>query len=541
LSEGWLPAEHGTDNRDLRRRVARGLIWTLADSWGRQMLGLAIFVVLANLLFQADIGLVALAAVFINFAQIFIDQGLSDALVQRRLLERAHIDSAFWLSLGIGAGLTVAGVLLATPIAALLDEPALEPILQVLSLSFLLYALSSVQTAILRRELNFRSLAIRSLLATIGGGVVGIGMAYLGYGPWALVGQALTQAALTAVTLWAVSPWRPGLRFSTRHFGELFRFSRNVVGSDIVTFFSRNTDNFLVGAVLGTFALGIYAVGFRILEATGALLIGVARRIAFPALSRLQHDAERMKRAFFRLTRLSGLIIIPGYVGMALVAQELVVVFFGQRWADSAPVAAILFLSGPVIALNSFGNVLLNASGHPGVVFRFRLITMVANVVGFFVAVFVFANVLAVAAAFTLRSYLLLPLAVYWQRRYAGIPMLEYARQMSGIALATGVMAGAVVAVKLFMGDDLGPATLLAAEVIVGVVAFGLALLIVDRPVVSEMLDVAGQAAPRLARGGRRRAKEGEAEAIEADIAAEADAGAGSTTSLGGADERETL
>lgn len=512
MSEGWLPAEHGTDNRDLRRRVARGLIWTLADSWGRQLLGLAVFVVLANLLFQVDIGLVALAAVFINFAQIFIDQGLSDALVQRRVLERAHIDTAFWMSMGIGAALTVAGVVLAIPIAALLDEPALEPILQVLSITFLLYALSSVQIAILRRELSFRSLAIRSLLATAGGGAVGIGMAALGYGPWALVGQALTQASLTVVTLWAVSPWRPGLRFSVHHFRELFGFSRNVVGSDIVTYFSRNTDNFLVGVVLGTFALGIYAVGFRILEATGALLIGVARRIAFPALSRLQHDAERMKRAFFRVTRLSGLIIIPGYIGLALVAQELVVVFFGQRWAQSGPVAAILFLSGPVVALNSFGNALLNASGHPGVVFRFRLITMVANVVGFAVAVFLFANVLAVAAAFTLRSYLLLPLAVYWQRRYAGVPMLEYARQMIGIALATGVMAGAVVVVKLLLAEDLGPATLLAVEVIVGLVVYGLALLVVDRRVVSEMLEVAGQAAPRLVRGERIREVEAQPE-----------------------------
>lgn len=528
MTEGWLPAEHGTDNRDLRRRVARGLIWTLADSWGRQLLGLAIFVVLANLLFQVDIGLVALAAVFVNFAQIFVDQGLGDALVQRRVLQRAHLDTAFWISLGMGGALAVGGILLAIPLAALLDEPALEPILQVLSLSFVLYALSSVQTAILRRELNFRSLAIRSLLATIGGGIVGIGMAYLGYGPWALVGQQLTQAGLAVVTLWAVSPWRPGLHFSPPHFGELFRFSRNVVASDIVTFFSRNTDNFLVGAVLGTFQLGIYAVGFRILEATGALLIGVSRRIAFPALSRLQHDPERLKRAFFRLTRLSGLVIIPGYIGLALVAEELVIVLFGQRWAESGPIAAILFLLGPVLALNSFGNALLNASGHPGVVFRFRLITTVANVIGFFVAVFAFGTLTAVAVAFTLRGYLLLPLSIYWQRRYAGIPMLEYARQMSGITLATGVMVVAVLAVKLVIGDDVGSAALLLGEVIAGIVAFALALLVVDRRVVREAFEVGGQALPRLTRGQRISAVE---EQPELGTDEDADSGPG--------DERE--
>lgn len=522
LSRGWLPAEHGTDNRDLRGRVARGLIWTLADSWGRQLLGLAIFVVLANLLLQADIGLVALAAVFVNFAQLFVDQGLSDALVQRRTLVRAHLDTAFWISMAIGAAMTVAGIVLAIPIAALLGEPQLEPILQVLSFSFPLFALSSVQAAILRRELNFRSLAMRSVLATAAGGVVGIGLAYAGFGPWALVGQALSQGAVAAATLWRVSPWRPGLRFSMEHFHELFRFSRNVIGSDIVSFFSRNSDNFLIGWLLGTAPLGIYAVGFRILEATGALLIGISRRIAFPALSRLQHEPERMKRGFFRVTRLSSLIILPGYIGLALVAQELVVVFFGVRWQESGPVAAVLFLVGPVHALNTFGAALLNASGHPGVVFRFRVLTMATNVAGFAVAVIAFADVLAVAAAYTLRGYLLLPLALYWQRRYAGVRVTEYLLQMRGVALATAGMAAAVIGARVLLADPLGPAMLLASQVLIGVLTFGVILWLADRRMVREAIELSGQAIPGAGRvRGRLRRRDvadDEFSAVDVDV-----------------------
>src|SRR5919106_5479534 len=189
MSEPWVPADHGTDRRDLQRRVARGLSWTMVDIWGRQAVNLLIFVVLARLLTAQDFGLVALAAVFVLFAQIIVDQGLGDALIQRRVLTRAHIDTAFWVAVATGMLLTAAGLLLAGPIAAVLEQAELAPILRVLSLTFVMSAMNSIQIALLRRELAFRSLAIRSLVASAGGGAFGVVLASLGFGAWALVGQ----------------------------------------------------------------------------------------------------------------------------------------------------------------------------------------------------------------------------------------------------------------------------------------------------------------------------------------------------------------
>ncbi|HSH22200.1 MAG TPA: oligosaccharide flippase family protein, partial [Candidatus Caenarcaniphilales bacterium] len=224
MSESWLPTEHGTESGALQRRVTRGLTWTIIDAWGRQLLGLVVFVVLTRLLDPVDFGLVALAAVFVAFVQILVDQGLGDALVQRRELTRAHIDTAFWVSLTTGAVLAVVGIVLAIPIAAFLGQPALQPLLQVLSLTFVLTALNSVQVALLRRELAFRSLALRTLVAIAGGGAVGITLAYLDFGPWALVGQQLGQAVLAVLVLWRTSPWRPTRQVSRTHFRELFSF-----------------------------------------------------------------------------------------------------------------------------------------------------------------------------------------------------------------------------------------------------------------------------------------------------------------------------
>jgi O-antigen/teichoic acid export membrane protein len=499
---GWLPTERGHDTRPLQRQVSRGLTWTIVDNWGRQMLGFVVFVVLANLLLPADFGLVALAVVFVNFAQVFVDQGLGDALIQRRELTRSHIDTAFWAAMATGTLLTLLGLVLAIPIAALLREPELQPILQVLSLTFVLTAMSSIQIALLRRELAFRSLALRSIFATLAGGTVGIGMAYLGFGAWALVGQLVSSAVVSVLTLWWVLPWRPGLRFSREHFRSLFSFGINVVGTDAVGFFARNTDNLLIGAFLGTTPLGLYAVGYRVLDTSQVLLINIARKIAFPALSSLQHDRPRIQRAYFKLTRVSNTLILPAYVGLALIAPELIVVLFGQRWTDSGLVAAVLFLIGPVLTLQAFSVSLFYAVGHPEVTFRLRLITMIVSVAGFFVAVPF--GILAVAAAFVVSGYLVLPLNLHWQRVYAGIHTLDYLAQLRGLALATAAMTVTIAAVKLAFGAGESVGMLLALEAGIGAAAFFAAFWLADRALLREAFGVAVQVVPGAERAHRR-------------------------------------
>jgi O-antigen/teichoic acid export membrane protein len=333
---------------------------------------------------------------------------------------------------------------------------------------------------------------MRSLLASLGGGGVGIGLAVLGAGAWALVAQQLVAGAVSVVALWTLSPWRPSRSFSSAQFRELFPFGLNIVGSDLLTFLSRNGDNFLIGAVLGTTPLGFYAVGYRLLDVTQVLLINVARKISFPAFSRLQHDRERMVRAYLTVTRATSAIILPGYVGMALVALELVPVLFGGRWQASGQVAAVLFLIGPVLSLQAFSGSYLNAVGRPDVTLRFRLITTATNVAGFLIAVPF--GIVAVAAAFVIRGYVLLPLNLYWMRVHGGVPPRAYLAQLKGTGFATLLMAMAVTGTRLLAGSALGPAALLAAQVVVGAVTYAAGMWLVDRRTVGELAELTGQA-----------------------------------------------
>lgn len=533
MSDQWLPSEHGSERGALQGRVARGLTWTLIDTWGTQILGLIVFVILANQLLPDDFGLVALAAVFVAFAQLLVDQGLGDALIQRQVVTRSQIDTAFWVAVVTGVLLTVVGFVFAGPIAIALGEPRLEQILQALSLTFVLAAFTSIQIALLRREMRFKSLAIRKLAAVAGGGIVGITMAFWGYGAWALVGQQLASAAISVLMLWTVSPWRPGLQLSLDDFRSLFSFGVQVVGGDILNFLSRNVDNLLIGAYLGLTPLGFYAVGYRILDTSQQLLVNFARRLAFPIFARLQDDVERLRRAYARVTGAMSVVILPGYIGLALVAQEAVVVIFGERWAASGPVAAILFMIGPVLTVQLFSGSLLNGVGHPEITFRIRLVTTVVNVVGFFIAVFFFRDIVAVAAAFVIRGYLVMPLILWWVRRYAHIGLRDQLGGLRSPLLATAVMAAAVIAVKFALLPRVPTAVLLLAEFAAGAVSFVAALVAIDRALVREVLTVALQAIPgggaiaRLLRvklpsdSGRGRGRRRREAALDANISAE--------------------
>ncbi len=496
MTQPWVPADHGSDGGGLRTRVARGLTWTLIDNWGAQLLGLGILVVLLRLVEVEDVGLVALAAAIVGLAQLFVDQGFGDALIQRPKLTRGHMDTAFWVAVATGSALALVGVVIAGPIAVAVGEPRLAPLMQALSASFVLTALSSVQMALLRREMAFKSLAARRLIAIAGGGIVGIAMAFTGFGAWALVGQQLAQAGLSVVTLWAVSPWRPGRQVSLADFRTLFGFGSNIVAGDVLFYVGRNADAFLVGTFLGPVALGVYAVGFRVLEASTAMLATAARKLGLPTFARLQDDRDRLRRAYARMSRAMAAVTLPGYVGLALVAEEAIVLAAGEAWRGSGLVAAVLVLTGPAQAVQAYSGAVFNAIGRPEITLRYRLLTAVLNVVGFVIAVVVFRSVLAVAAAYAIRAYVLAPVVLRWLESYAGVPFLLNLRRLGRIALATGVMAAAVVLVKFAMPGSSAAVVTLAAEVAVGVATYLAAMLVLERELLVDLWRFALEAMP---------------------------------------------
>lgn len=243
--------EPSKDSKNLKQKAVRGVFWSLVEKLGSQGTQFITFLVLARLLAPESFGLISLANIFVHFIQALVDSGFSDAIIQRKRLEEDHLNTAFWTNLGVGTVLSLTGVFTAGAIAAFFKQPGLTPIVAWLSLNVLINSFASTQQAIFRRQLNFRGLAQRKVFGLVAGGIVGVTMAFLGYGVWSLVCQTLVGNTLGTLLLWRISDWRPQLKFSAKHLQDLASYGVNVIGIGILVFVTRRVDDFLIGYFLG--------------------------------------------------------------------------------------------------------------------------------------------------------------------------------------------------------------------------------------------------------------------------------------------------
>jgi O-antigen/teichoic acid export membrane protein len=454
----------GSEKRSLRRDAASGVAWSTIQAIGTRVISLAVFLVLARLLTPQAFGLVSLASVFVTLLSVFVEQGFAQAIIQREDLLAEHLDSAFWSCVGMGAVMTVAAYFLAAPIADILGEPKLTPILQALSPSLFLTGLASTAEAVLRRQMEFRSLAMRTMFGAAAGGAVGLAAAIAGAGAWSLVYQLLAQAIVETMVIWVAVSWRPGLSVTWVAFKDLFAFSVNVVGINILNFLNRQSDDLLIAGVLGTTALGYYSVAYRILLMLTEVMTRTIDAVTLPTFSRVQKDVERLRSAYLMATRISSSIATPVFLALAALAPEIIPVFFGPQWEASVPVMQILSFIGLLHAAIYFsGNVLL-AIGQPRRALLISVANASSNVVAFAIAAH--WGIEAVAAAYVIRGYLLSPLPVALVKHALGFAWRDYLRVTLVPLGCAGIMVGVMVALRPLIApftDDATRLLILAA------------------------------------------------------------------------------
>ena len=407
-----------------QRGAVHGVFWTAIQSIGVRVFSLLVFIVLARLLTPSDFGLLAMAGVFVVLGDALVAQGFGAAITQREQLEPEHESTAFWTNMGLGLAL---GALLwaAAPwIAALYGQDALTSVIRWLSPVIPLRGAVAVPVGLLQRRFRFRALAIRSVLAALLGGVAGMLAAFLGWGVYALVVQQLVGASLDLIVVWSAVAWWPKLAYSIRHLKDLIGYSSYLLGSGLLGLLSRRADDFLIGVVLGDIALGIYAVAYRGLQILEQVLAKTGTIVAFTAFSRLQGQLERMREAFYESTRAASVITMPVFIGVSMLAPFAVPLVFGEQYVQSGQVLQVLALIGVLHGVSYFDYAVYNGVGRPDLVLKLLAVNTVANVVLFFVVAR--WGIVAVAAAYVARAYLLLPLNLIALRVAIGVSPRRY-------------------------------------------------------------------------------------------------------------------
>lgn len=464
----------------LGSQAARGLVWTSARALFVRALSLVSFVILARLLDPRDYGLVALAIVLSAYVPLLAANGMAPALVQRPVVDKTDLDTAFWMSFGLATCLAAALAVAAWPLADAFDEPRLRAVLQVLCLAIVVTGLAGAHQAVLQRRLAFDAIAKAGMIANLVATAVGVAFAFLGFGVWALVAQSALGPAGTTVGLIVQSGYRPGLDVSLSRLRSLFGFSRNVIGNSIMAFVTQRSSDLLIAAFIGTAALGIYTVAYRLLVVMLDVLVTSVQGVVFPVFSQIQTDRARLRQAYLSASRMGAVITFPSFLFVMATASETVDVVFGSKWEESVPVMEVLCLVGPIWAVMQLNAALLYSIGLPQVVFRVSVAGALLQVVAFLIAMPF--GIVWVAVAYVARLYVITPVGLVLASRALQSPLREFLGGLVPPVAAAAAMVVAIEAAAAAIGD--------AVPASVALVVFGAIAL----PVYAMALRLAGPA-----------------------------------------------
>lgn len=351
-------------NRSLTHRTLGALTWSSGGILAKYISRFAIIVVLARLLPPEAFGAVGTATVLIGLVRVLLRQGFSSAIVQQKDLEAQHIHLVFVLNVAVGM---VCGGLLwlsASWIAAVFAMPELADILRLLSVHPLLTAFSSSCDALLQRRMAFQELfAIEVSTFVVGYSFVGVPLALLGFGLWALAWAVTAQICMQAAALWWRAPHTIGLRFSAQASREIFAYGFSGLVARLAYWGAQNAAYLMVAKFLGAGPLGLYSRAYQFMAAVVNLFSTSAGRVLFPSLSEIQGQPERLRRAYCGSLAMGSLVSFPVLAVLAVLSPELIRFVFGPAWEASAPALQILTFAAAALSVHTTADSVARAKG----------------------------------------------------------------------------------------------------------------------------------------------------------------------------------
>jgi PST family polysaccharide transporter len=457
-----------------RERVLTALKWSVSGELVAGGIRFAFTIAVARLLSPRDFGFMAMLTVLTQFVGVNADLGFEDALIQRRDPTEAHRSSVFWLMVLWGLALT-AGLALAAPwIAAFYGVEEIAPLAVCLAPFFFLLALDTVPRAIIAQRLDFRTNTALRCIAVIGAGTCAVTAAWYGWGAHSLVVDALVGAAIETVLLFAVSGWRPRLRFSRAALADLLGFSAYRPAARILNYWAQQLDKLLIGKLLGSAALGLYARAYDMARFPVLYVSRAIIGVMFPSLALIQDDPARTRTVYLRAMAAVALTSFPMCLGLFAAAEPFLVGVLGPQWRDAAPILRLVSLASLVQTVTSLAMSLCLSQGRADLQFRLTALQRLATI-----ALVVAAlpwGVLGVATAQVLAALLTAVPTLWAAGRLVDLGVRAVLASVGRVLLAGVLMAAAVLAIDAGAPASLAPLARFLLQVAAGVLVYWLAL-----------------------------------------------------------------
>lgn len=320
-----------------KKSVLSGVFWKFAERVGAQAVSLIVSIVLARLLAPSEYGAISLVMVFINIANVFVTSGFGTALIQKKDADDVDFSTVFYFSLFFSTCVFIILFFSAGFIADFYEMPILKPVFRVLSLSIIIMGINSVQQAYISREMMFKKFFYATIIGTIISAVVGIVLAYLGFGIWALVVQSLTNNVIDTIILQLTIQWRPIKAFSFSRLEELFSYGWKLLVQSVVLQLYSSLRSLIIGKIYTPADLAFYTKGNQFPDLISTNIDTAINTALFPAMSKEQEYIDHVKMMARKTTQMTSYVMNPILIGFAAVAESFITVLLTDKWLPCVP------------------------------------------------------------------------------------------------------------------------------------------------------------------------------------------------------------
>lgn len=437
--------------QSVRSQLLHGVAWNFIEKVLMRGASFIIGIILARLLSPSDFGLIGMLAIFVAISNVFIEGGLAKALIQRKDCQDIDFSTAFVANVGMSLMIYVVLFLTAPLIADFYDEPILTDITRILSLNFVLGSFNIVQRAKLMANVDFKSLAQINVISTIVSGIVGIAMAYYGWGVWSLVGQTLCSTIVLLLLFPFYSKWRPSIKFSPNSFRQLFGFGSKLMATGVYSVILNNISTICIGRFYKSNQLGFYTRASQFPEIISSTMFDVLGNVTFPVLSHLQDDREKLVSVYRKSLFITAMLIFPLMILCALLSRPMVIILLTEKWLPCVVLMQWLFLARMFTPLSAINMNILNAIGRSDLFMKLDFSK--APLILIVLAITIPISVEAITIGSFCISFICFFINAYLPGRLFGYGAINMIRDWRDIFLSLGAMVLAVLTFLHFVTD----------------------------------------------------------------------------------------
>lgn len=373
------------ENNSLKAKILSGVIWKFGERVSAQAVNFIVSIILARLLLPEDYGLIALVTVFITICNKIVVSGFATSLIQKKDADNLDFSTVFYFSLAVAVvlytGLFFSAPFIADFYSAESDPQLFIQVIRVMGLNLFIIAVNSVQQAYVSRTMQFRKFFFSTIIGTVVSAVAGIGMAYGGYGVWALVAQNIILAVVNGIVLWFMVKWRPELKFSFKRLKTLYSYGWKIFVASMIKILYNDLRSLVIGKVYTAADLAFYNKAQSFPQLIDTNVEGTIDSVLFPAISKKQSSVDDMRAMLRRAIKTTSYVLMPLLAGLSAVAKPFIIILLTDKWAESIPLMQILafsFIFAPVELENLQA---IKAIGRSDVALKVETIKKVVGVI----------------------------------------------------------------------------------------------------------------------------------------------------------------